>query len=107
VHRFGKALIDKLPFPSPGDPLVQARSRRIQQQGGNAFAAYHLAEAAVSLKQGAGRLIRHEGDMGALVVTDARLMQSSYSRRLLHALPPMQRVGSEAELLRWLGTLSG
>ena len=98
-------VIDKLPFPSPGDPLVQARSRRIQQLGNNPFAAYHLAEAAVALKQGAGRLIRHESDLGALIITDTRLATSSYSRRLLQALPPMRRLADEAELANWLGTV--
>ncbi len=95
-------IIDKLPFPPPSDPLVQARSLRLQQQGHNPFSAYQLAEAAVALKQGAGRLIRHETDRGALIVTDSRLANSSYSRRLMSALPPMQCLNSEADLIEWL-----
>ncbi len=85
-------VIDKLPFPPPGDPLVEARSQRLQQQGRNAFTHYHLPEAAVALKQGAGRLIRRETDRGVLVVCDSRLATMGYGRRLLSALPPMRRL---------------
>ncbi len=85
-------VIDKLPFPPPGDPLVQARSQRLQSQGRNPFNDYHLPEAAVSLKQGAGRLIRRESDRGVLVLCDSRLASMGYGRRLLAALPPMRRL---------------
>ena len=97
----GKALqlvvIDKLPFPPPGDPLVEARFQRLQAQGRSPFRDYALPEAAVALKQGAGRLIRHESDRGVLVVCDPRLLQMGYGKRLLAALPPMRRLeGAEA-----------
>jgi ATP-dependent DNA helicase DinG len=85
-------VIDKLPFPPPGDPLVQARSQRLQSQGRNPFNDYHVPEAAVSLKQGAGRLIRRESDQGVLVICDSRLVSMGYGRRLLAALPPMRRL---------------
>jgi ATP-dependent DNA helicase DinG len=85
-------VIDKLPFPPPGDPLVQARSQRLQLQGRNPFNDYHVPEAAVSLKQGAGRLIRRESDHGVLVICDSRLVSMGYGRRLLAALPPMRRL---------------
>lgn len=98
-------LIDKLPFPPPNDPLVEARVKRLEAQGRNAFADYFVAEAAVSLKQGAGRLIRSETDRGLLVVCDPRMAAMSYGRRLREALPPMTRVASEAEALAWLATL--
>ena len=87
-------VIDKLPFPPPGDPLVEARCRRIEQQGRSAFSAYSIPEAAVALKQGAGRLIRSESDRGVLVIGDARLVSMGYGRRLLTALPPMRRLGT-------------
>ncbi len=87
-------VIDKLPFPPPGDPLVEARCRRIEQQGRSAFSAYSIPEAAVALKQGAGRLIRSESDRGVLVIGDARLVSMGYGRRLLAALPPMRRLGT-------------
>lgn len=85
-------LIDKLPFPPPGDPLVEARSGRLEAQGRNAFNDYYVPEAAVSLKQGAGRLIRRETDRGVLVLCDSRLATMGYGRRLLAALPPMRRL---------------
>lgn len=87
-------LIDKLPFPPPGDPLVEARSSRLEAQGRNAFNDYYVPEAAVSLKQGAGRLIRRETDRGVLVLCDSRLATMGYGRRLLAALPPMRRLAS-------------
>jgi len=99
-------VIDKLPFPSPGDPLAQARSRQIEARGGNAFAQYFLPEAAVALKQGAGRLIRRESDRGALVVCDTRLLDKSYGRRLLQALPPMHRLQSPQQFDQWLEGLT-
>ena len=100
-------LIDKLPFPPPNDPLVQARVKRLESGGRNPFSDYFVAEAAVSLKQGAGRLIRSETDRGLLVVCDPRLAGMNYGRRLCQALPPMTRVATEAEALAWLSILGG
>jgi ATP-dependent DNA helicase DinG len=88
-------VIDKLPFPPPGDPLVEARGQRLEAQGRSPFNEYFVPEAAVALKQGAGRLIRRETDQGLLVVCDTRLVQMGYGRRLLAALPPMRRLDSE------------
>jgi ATP-dependent DNA helicase DinG len=99
-------LIDKLPFPPPNDPLVQARSRELERQGRNAFTDYYLAEAAISLKQGAGRLIRTEHDRGLLVIADPRLRQMPYGRQLRQALPPMGTLDTEADALAWLDELS-
>jgi len=98
-------LIDKLPFPPPNDPLVEARVKRLESEGRNPFADYFIAEAAVSLKQGAGRLIRSETDRGLLVVCDPRMAGMNYGRRLRDALPPMTRLMSEGEALEWLATL--
>jgi ATP-dependent DNA helicase DinG len=89
-------IIDKLPFPPPGDPLVEARGQRLEAQGRSPFNDYFVPEAAVALKQGAGRLIRRETDQGLLVVCDTRLVQMGYGRRLLAALPPMRRLEDEA-----------
>jgi ATP-dependent DNA helicase DinG len=99
-------LIDKLPFPPPNDPLVEARVRQLRASGGDPFNDYFVAEAAVSLKQGAGRLIRTETDRGLLVVCDPRLRQMGYGRKLMAALPPMSVVGSEAQALEWLQELA-
>ncbi|MGH8035221.1 MAG: ATP-dependent DNA helicase, partial [Lysobacterales bacterium] len=99
-------IIDKLPFPPPNDPLAEARSKLLESQGRSAFNDYFLPEAAVALKQGAGRLIRRETDQGVLVVCDSRLVSMGYGRRLLRALPPMQRLASEQELMDRLAGLT-
>lgn len=99
-------LIDKLPFPPPNDPLVKARTRAIQSEGGSPFDAYFLAEAAVSLKQGAGRLIRTEHDLGLLVVCDPRMANMPYGRTLAAAIPPMTPVDSLDAALAWLEEIS-
>ena len=99
-------LIDKLPFPPPSDPMAEARSKLIESQGRSAFNDYFLPEAAVALKQGAGRLIRRESDQGVLVVCDTRLASMGYGKRLVKALPPMQRLNSEIELLERLDLLT-
>ena len=99
-------LIDKLPFPPPNDPLVEARVKRLEGEGRNPFADYFVAEAAVSLKQGAGRLIRRETDRGLLVVCDPRMAGMNYGRRLREALPPMTPVANEAEAMAWLAELA-
>lgn len=90
-------VIDKLPFPPPNDPLVEARSSRLEGMGRSPFNDYFLPEAAVALKQGAGRLIRRESDRGILLVCDSRLVTMGYGRRLLAALPPMRKLASEAD----------
>jgi ATP-dependent DNA helicase DinG len=100
-------IIDKLPFPPPGDPLVEARSQRLQAQGRSPFNDYFVPEAAVALKQGAGRLIRRESDRGLLVVCDPRLEQMGYGRRLLAALPPMRRLRDEGQFEEALESLRG
>jgi ATP-dependent DNA helicase DinG len=99
-------IIDKLPFPPPNDPMVQARSKRLESEGKSAFNNYFLAEAGVSLKQGAGRLIRRESDKGVLVVCDTRLSTTGYGKRLMAALPPMARVSDEQALLEGLKRLT-
>jgi ATP-dependent DNA helicase DinG len=99
-------IIDKLPFPPPGDPLVEARAQRLQLQGRSPFNDYFVPEAAVALKQGAGRLIRRETDQGLLVVCDTRLATMGYGRRLLAALPPMRRLASKAQFDEALAALA-
>ncbi|MFN9472773.1 ATP-dependent DNA helicase [Acidovorax sp.] len=98
-------IIDKLPFPPPGDPLVEARSQRIEEAGGSSFQQYSVPEAAVALKQGAGRLIRRESDRGVLVVGDTRLATMGYGKRLLRALPPMRRLESPEDFAAALDDL--
>jgi ATP-dependent DNA helicase DinG len=99
-------VIDKLPFPPPNDPMAEARSKVIEADGKSAFNDYFLPEAAVALKQGAGRLIRRETDQGILVVCDTRLTSMGYGKRLLRALPPMERISTEAEMSQRLDHLT-
>ncbi|MDZ4100729.1 MAG: ATP-dependent DNA helicase [Hydrogenophaga sp.] len=91
-------VIDKLPFSSPDDPLMAARAARLEAQGLKAFGDAYLPEAAMALKQGAGRLIRTETDRGVLVIGDRRLLTRSYGLQLLGSLPPMRRVVDEADM---------
>lgn len=99
-------VIDKLPFPPPDDPMVEARSRQLETVGRSPFADYMLPEAAMALKQGAGRLIRRETDTGILVVADTRLRTKAYGRRLVQALPPMHRIGTHEAWEQALQALS-
>jgi ATP-dependent DNA helicase DinG len=85
-------VIDKLPFVPPSDPLVEARVRQLESEGKNAFRHFHLPQATIALKQGAGRLIRRETDRGVLVVCDVRLVQMSYGRKMISALPAMPQI---------------
>lgn len=91
--------IDKLPFAPPDDPVIEARLRACRAQGGNPFAEYQLPEAAISLKQGAGRLIRTETDWGVLMVGDPRLVEKPYGKRLWRGLPPFARTRDMGEAL--------
>ena len=99
-------MIDKLPFPPPNDPLVEARVRQLKSQGRDAFNDYFVAEAAIALKQGAGRLIRTESDKGLLVLCDTRLLEKRYGARLLRALPPMTALDNGEAALAWLRELA-
>jgi ATP-dependent DNA helicase DinG len=82
-------IIDKLPFATPDDPVLQARADVLKQQGRNAFMDYLLPNAVIALKQGAGRLIRDINDRGVLMLCDPRIIAKSYGRVFLHNLPPM------------------
>jgi len=91
-------IIDKLPFSSPADPILQARADALKRQGGNPFRDFQLPQAVIALKQGAGRLIRDRQDRGVLVVCDPRLNSRGYGRIFLDSLPPMRRSDDLAEL---------
>jgi len=84
-------VIDKLPFAPPDDPLLAARLAKLTHDGGNAFMDWQLPQAAISLKQGAGRLIRTESDRGVLMLCDPRLVDKPYGRRIWQSLPAMKR----------------
>jgi ATP-dependent DNA helicase DinG len=97
-------VIDKLPFAPPDDPLLAARLARLTSEGGNAFRDWQLPQAAISLKQGAGRLIRTETDRGILMICDPRLTDKGYGRRIWSALPPMKRTRELADVLAFFAT---
>jgi len=90
-------VIDKLPFASPDDPVLAATIRAVREAGGNPFAELQIPAAVLALKQGAGRLIRHAGDRGVLVLGDPRLTTRGYGRIFLDSLPPMPRCATAAE----------
>jgi ATP-dependent DNA helicase DinG len=81
-------VIDKLPFAVPSDPVVAARQRYIDEQGGSSFYEYSVPQAIITLKQGIGRLIRSTTDKGALAILDPRLRTKSYGKKFLESLPP-------------------
>ncbi len=80
--------IDKLPFAAPDDPLLKARLEGIRRRGGNPFFDYQLPQAVLTLKQGAGRLIRDFDDYGVIMIGDPRIKTRAYGRVFLDALPP-------------------
>ncbi|MBD3609101.1 MAG: ATP-dependent DNA helicase [Gammaproteobacteria bacterium] len=84
-------IIDKLPFASPGDPIIQARIDRLRANGGNPFMAFQVPDAVITLKQGVGRLIRDVTDYGVLVLCDPRLLNKPYGKIFLNSLPSMVR----------------
>jgi ATP-dependent DNA helicase DinG len=84
-------VIDKLPFAAPDDPVLAARIDKINKAGRNAFMEYQLPRAAITLKQGAGRLIRDESDRGVLMIADPRLVDKPYGKQIYEALPRMTR----------------
>jgi len=92
-------VIDKLPFAPPDDPLLAARLAKLAADGRNAFMEWQLPQAAISLKQGAGRLIRTETDRGVLMLCDPRLVDKPYGRRIWQSLPPMKRTRELEEVI--------
>jgi ATP-dependent DNA helicase DinG len=83
-------IISKLPFAVPTDPVIAARQRSIDEQGGNSFYEYSVPQAAIVLKQGLGRLIRSTSDKGVLSILDPRLKTKSYGRVFFKSIPPCQ-----------------
>lgn len=82
-------LIDKIPFASPGDPVLEARINHLRERGGNPFRSIQIPSAVIQLKQGIGRLIRDEHDSGVLVLCDPRFLSKPYGKVFMRSLPPM------------------
>jgi ATP-dependent DNA helicase DinG len=94
--------IDKLPFASPADPLMMARLEFIRRQGGNGFMDHQLPLAALSLKQGAGRLLRDQTDYGVVVLCDPRITGKRYGKMFLECLEPMPSTSALNEVSSFL-----
>jgi ATP-dependent DNA helicase DinG len=97
-------VIDKLPFASPDDPVLQARLDAVRRSGGNPFRDWQIPAAAIALKQGAGRLIRTLDDHGVLVLCDPRLTTRGYGKIFLASLPPMPRTRALADVQGFFGS---
>jgi ATP-dependent DNA helicase DinG len=101
-------VLDKIPFAPPTDPIVAARCARIDREGGSGFAQYSVPSAAMTLKQGFGRLIRTQRDAGVVAILDRRVSRRGYGRMLLAGLPPARRVRDLDELREfWAGVAKG
>ncbi len=97
-------VIDRLPFAPPDDPVLAARIDKMNREGRNSFIEYQLPQAVITLKQGAGRLIRDETDRGVLMICDPRLVSKSYGKRIVKSLPPMKRTRDLDEVIAFFQT---
>ncbi len=106
----GRALrlvvLDKIPFAVPTDPIVAARSAEVDRQGGNSFAEYSIPAAAITLKQGFGRLLRTQEDAGIVAILDRRIVTRGYGKRLLASLPPARRLSRLDEVRAFWATVA-
>ena len=98
-------VIDKLPFAPPDDPVLSARIEHLRAGGGNPFFEYQLPRAVISMKQGAGRLIRSERDRGVLMVCDPRMVDKPYGKRVWRSLPPMGRTRALEQALGFVAAM--
>ncbi|GJG92938.1 ATP-dependent DNA helicase [Cupriavidus pauculus] len=98
-------IIDKLPFAPPDDPVLAARMEVLQKKGLSPFAVHQLPHAVITLKQGAGRLIRSESDRGVLAICDTRLVEKPYGRQIWQSLPPFTRTREADTVIRFLESL--
>lgn len=107
----GRALrlvvLEKIPFAVPTDPIVNARSRALEEQGRSAFLELHVPAAALALKQGFGRLVRTERDSGIVALLDDRIHRKGYGRKLLAALPPARRTHELSEVRSFFDAVAG
>ena len=92
-------MIDRLPFQPPDDPVLAARIDKMNADGHNAFMEYQVPQAVITLKQGAGRLIRDDTDRGVLMICDTRMVTKPYGKRIWQSLPPMTRTRSVEDVV--------
>lgn len=95
-------IIDKLPFATPDDPVLQARMKKLEEQGRSPFMDYQLPEAVITLKQGVGRLIRDADDYGVLMICDPRVLNKSYGKTFLRSLPAMNHTTAISDVETFL-----
>ena len=100
-------IIDKLPFASPGDPVLKARMSAMEKQGRNPFFEHQLPSAIIMLRQGVGRLIRDVNDRGVLMVCDPRLLKRSYGQMFLDSVPAMKRSRDIEDVRAFFSELTG
>jgi len=96
-------IVDRLPFAVPTDPVVQARARSIDEEGGNSFFQYSVPAAVITLKQGFGRLIRSLDDRGLLVLLDNRILKKAYGRTFVQSLPNYSRTTEMRKVEEFFG----
>src|SRR5690606_4555077 len=94
-------VIDKIPFASPGDPVVGARIDALRSRGSDPFSAYQVPQAAIGLRQGFGRLLRRKDDRGIVAILDRRIVTRGYGRQFLRALPDASKFGALEHVARW------
>ena len=99
-------IIDKLPFASPGDPVLKARLDAMEKQGRNPFFEHQLPTAVISLRQGVGRLIRDVNDKGVLMICDPRLLKRAYGHMFLNSVPAMKRSRDIADVQEFFKNMS-
>ena len=97
-QQLSAVIIDRLPFAVPTDPVVAARIRQINEDGGSAFNEYQVPQAVIALKQGFGRLIRSETDQGVLAILDRRMVKMSYGQLFFESLPSYGRTSRLEEV---------
>ena len=98
-------IIDKLPFQSPGDPIFESKINLLSSKGINAFLEFQLPKAIISLKQGAGRLIRDEEDKGVLMICDQRIISKPYGKSFWQSLPSFKRTRNQEDVMQFLNHL--
>jgi len=102
-EQLSAVIIDRLPFAVPTDPVVAARVRQINEDGGSAFTDYQVPEAVIALKQGFGRLIRSESDRGVLAMLDHRMVRKQYGQLFFESLPPYRRTTRLEDVRTFMG----
>ena len=101
-HQLRLVIIDKLPFASPADPVLQAKMRALEEAGEKPFMAYQVPQAILNLKQGVGRLIRDEHDRGVVALMDPRVKTKAYGKFFIRSLPPMTICENQQEVVDFL-----